>query len=374
MVQIAVIGGGIGGLTAALALRQLGYEPEVFEEAPVLLDVGAAIAIWPNAMRVIDRLQLTEQVLAKAGVMEEIQWLDQNGRLINRISIANHDYHAVALHRADLQHTLLAALPSSSIHLGHELINYAQSGDKIVAIFANGSSRESDFLIGADGIHSRVRSQFINDNDPTDRGYTVWRGIAPTIPKTISPAAAIELHGRGKRFGIGPVGLGRTGWWASVNNPNSDNLSHLFAGWYGPVLQLIEATPPSSILKTGAFDRPATRSWGSGRLTLLGDAIHPTTPNLGQGGCLAMEDALVLAKCFEQYGATEAALRNYEHARYHRTSMLAKCSRFYGAVGQWENIWARGLRRTALALVPEAIAQRLMRIVFEPQITQIESA
>ena len=371
--MIAIIGGGIGGLTAALALRQIGYEPEVFEQAPALLDVGAAIAIWPNAMRVLDRLQLSEQILAQAGVMKEIRWLDQKGWPINRVPIADHDYPAVALHRADLQHTLLTALPAASVHLGCELLSYTQQSDKLVATFTSNQAVECDFLIGADGIHSQVRSQFINDNDPIDRGYTVWRGIAPLVPNMIPPAAAIEIHGRGKRFGIGPVGRGRTGWWATVNNPNSDDLQHLFAGWCAPVQELIEATPSSSILKTGALDRPATRNWGNGRLTLLGDAIHPTTPNLGQGGCLAMEDAFVLASCLEKYGPTEAALRRYAHARYRRTRALATYSRFYGAVGQWENVFARALRRTALSLVPEAIAQRLMRIVFEPQITQLES-
>lgn len=369
--MIAIVGGGIGGLTAALALRQAGYESEVFEQAPALLDVGAAIAIWPNAMRVLDRLQLAAKILEQAGVMEEIRWLDQRGWLINRVSIAGYKYPAVAVHRADLQHTLLTALPETSIHLGCELVNYAERGDKIVTTFANGDSIDSDLLIGADGIHSCVRSQFINDNDPIDRGYTVWRGIAPFVPSNIPSATAIEFHGRGKRFGIGPVGPGRTGWWGTVNNAETYDLAHLFAGWYAPVLQLIEATPPSSILKTAACDRPATRTWGSGRLTLLGDAIHPTTPNLGQGGCLAMEDAFVLAGCFEKYGPTEEALRNYEHSRYRRTSAISTYSRLYGAVGQWENIFARGLRRTALSLIPEALAQRVMQIVFEPQITQI---
>jgi len=122
MVQIAIIGGGIGGLTAALALRQCGFEPEVFEQAPALLDVGAAIAIWPNAMRVLTRLNLAEKILEQAGVMDEIRWLDQHGRLINRVSIKDQRYPAIALHRADLQHTLLTALPASSIHLDSELV------------------------------------------------------------------------------------------------------------------------------------------------------------------------------------------------------------------------------------------------------------
>lgn len=365
MVRIAIVGGGIGGLTAALALRQCGFEPEVFEQAPALLDVGAAIAIWPNAMRVLDRLNLADKILEQAGVMDEIRWLDQHGRLINRVSIKDRRYPAVALHRADLQHTLLTALPQSSIHLDSELVQHEQRGEKMIAKFANGDSIESDFLIGADGIHSRIRSQFLNDHDPVYRGYTVWRGISPTIPSAIPSGAAVELHGRGQRFGLGPVGKGRLGWWATANVTNTNNLLRLFDGWYRPVLQLIEATPSSSILKTGAFDRPATRTWGRGRMTLLGDAIHPTTPNLGQGGCLAMEDAMVLARCFESNGANEEALRRYERARHKRTSAVSFYSRHYGNIGQWENVWARGLRRTALALVPESLAQRLMQIVFK---------
>src|SRR5215216_1169681 len=370
MVRIAIIGGGIGGLTAALALRQYGFEPEVFEQAPALLDVGAAIAIWPNAMRVLTQLNLADKILEQAGVMDEIRWLDQHGRLINRVSI-DQKFPAVALHRADLQHTLLTALPQPSIHLGYALVEHAQRGEKMIATFANGHSIESDFLIGADGIHSRVRSQFLNDNDPVFRGYTVWRGISPTIPSAIPSAAAIELHGRGKRFGLGPVGHGRLGWWATANTTNTGDLSRLFAGWYRPVLQLIEATPPSSILKTGAFDRPSNRNWGRGRMTLLGDAIHPTTPNLGQGGCQAMEDAIVLARCFEKYGASEEALRTYERRRHGRTATLTRISRQYGNVGQWENILARGLRKTALSLAPESLARRLMQIVFDYDATAI---
>src|SRR5215212_2979823 len=373
MVRIGIIGGGVGGLTTAIALRQVGFEFEVFEQAPALLDVGAAIAIWPNAMRVLERLNIHGRILEKAGVIEQIRWLDQNGGLINRVSISDSRSPAVALHRADLQHFLVHTLPPSSVHLGNTLVNYTAQGDKVIAKFSNGRSTEADFLIGADGIHSRVRAQFINDGDPVHRGYTVWRGISPAVPTVIPPATAIEIHGRGKRFGIGPVGLGRVGWWASSNAAAGiDELLHLFDGWYRPVVELIEATPSSSILKTGAFDRASNKNWGSGRMTLLGDAIHPTTPNLGQGGCLAMEDAMVLARCFEKYGAVDEALRNYERCRYRRTTAVSRYSRYYGSVGQWENVWARGLRKTALSLVSEAVARRIMQIVFDYDATNAE--
>jgi 2-polyprenyl-6-methoxyphenol hydroxylase-like FAD-dependent oxidoreductase len=376
MDRIAIIGGGIGGLTVALALKDFGVSCEVFEQAPELLDVGAAIAIWPNAMRILERLQLAEKILERAGEIEEIRWLDQHGQLINRVAIwesrEQRKSPAVALHRADLQSILLHALPPDSIKLGFSLVGYESCDDCISAKFANGHVVRTGFLIGADGIHSDVRSQVLHDEPPIDRGYTVWRGIAPVIPKLIPAATAIELHGCGQRFGIGPVGLGRVGWWASANvapsiapHDKQAELLRLFAGWFAPVLELIEATPSASILETRAFDRLSSKKWGGERITLLGDAIHPTTPNLGQGGCLAMEDALVLARCLQKYGATNEALRKYESCRYQRTAAITSYSRYYGTVGQWENILARGLRRTALALAPEAVVRRLMQTVFE---------
>jgi len=241
----------------------------------------------------------------------------------------------------------------------------------MISTFANGRSVESDFLIGADGVHSRVRAQFLNDGEPLNRGYTIWRGTSPITPAAIPPRIGMELYGRGKRFGIGPVGLGRTGWWAAANADDADKLLDLFEGWYAPVMELIEATPPRTILKTGATDREPNKRWGTGRMTLLGDAIHPTTPNLGQGGCQAMEDALILARCFEKHGTTEEALRNYEHLRHFRTATLTRISRYYGRVGQLENIWARALRRMPLSLAPELLAQRLMQIVFDYDATKI---
>ena len=377
--RIAIIGGGIGGLTVALALKEFGFEAEIYEQAPALLDVGAAIAVWPNALRVLERLGLGQAIRQHAGEMDEIRWLDQRGFLINRVSLAefNRKAAAVALHRADLQSTLLHALPPGWIKLGHRLIKYDSLGDKVVASFASGAEIETDFLIGADGIHSYVRSQLIGDAEPIYRGYTVWRGIASVAPDSIPPATAIEVHGGGKRFGIGPVGSGRIGWWAAANAVEAatsherhvedaqHELLRLFKGWYPPALELIEATLPQLILTTSAFDRDPTRTWGDKRVTLLGDAIHPTTPNLGQGGCLAIEDGFVLARCFHRYGPTEHALRKYEGCRYSRTAAITRYSRFYGHVGQWQNPFAAGFKKILLSLAPESVILRLVQTVFD---------
>jgi 2-polyprenyl-6-methoxyphenol hydroxylase-like FAD-dependent oxidoreductase len=373
VLRIAIAGGGIGGLTVALALKKFGFAADVYEQAPALLDVGAAIALWPNATRVLERLDLGETIRAHAGEMQEIRWLDRHGFLINRVHISN----AVALHRADLQSTLLHALPPEWIKLGHSLNAYEVREDKVVARFNNGEEIEADFLIGADGIHSHARNQIVGDAAPTYQGYTVWRGIASEVPSAIPSSTAIEIHGRGQRFGIGPVGAGRIGWWAAANaaEPAGSHERHvedaqhellrLFKDWYPPVVELIKATLPQLILATSAFDREPTRTWGHKPVTLLGDAIHPTTPNLGQGGCLAIEDAMVLARCFEKYGATEEALRKYEGCRYSRTAAITRYSRYYGRVGQSQNVLVRALKTSALSLAPEAVLRRTMQIVFD---------
>jgi 2-polyprenyl-6-methoxyphenol hydroxylase-like FAD-dependent oxidoreductase len=374
MLRIAIVGGGIGGLTTALALKEFGFEAEVYEQAPALLDVGAAIAIWPNALRVLERLGLADAVRAHAGEMDQIRWLDRRGSLLNQVAIPK----SVALHRADLQCTLLHALPQHQIKLDHSLTEYEGHKDKVIARFANGAEIEADFLIGADGIHSDVRSQLLGNDPPIYRGYTVWRGISSAVPDVLPPATAIEIHDRGKRFGIGPVGNGRVGWWASANAVSQNHvhdaqneLLRLFNGWYKPVLQLIEATPSHNILTTSALDREPNHTWGNKRVTLLGDAIHPTTPNLGQGGCLAMEDAMVLARCFQQYGATEEALRKYESYRYKRTAAITKHSRYYGTIGQSENPLLRGIKKILLPLAPEAVLQRLAQTVFDYDATTV---
>ena len=374
MPEIAIIGGGIGGLSAAIALGRYGFDAEVFEEAPVLLDLGAAIALWPNAMRALEHLELAKNVLDAAGVINEIRWLNHDGTLLNTVPLAS-DTPAVALHRADLQKILLQSLPTSLVHLGHSFLEQHDQTESTKITFNDSRSLECRFVIGADGVHSQVRPGITDEASHSPRGYIVWRGISSVMPAGIPADAAMELHGRGKRFGVGPVGHGRVGWWAAANASLEsglvkesvadahDELLDLFDSWYPPVRDLIRSTP--TILRTEASDRRSTQTWGRGRTTLLGDAIHPTTPNLGQGGCMAIEDAVVLSRCFEKYGLSESALRAYERVRYRRTTSITEFSRWYGAIGQWENSFASGLRNTVIRSVPRPITRQLMKFVFD---------
>ncbi|HST53543.1 MAG TPA: FAD-dependent monooxygenase [Pyrinomonadaceae bacterium] len=372
--RIVIVGGGIGGLSAALALRREGFEPKVFEQAPALLEAGAAIAVWPNAMRVLRSLGVGDAVAERGGLLKRARWLDRGGGLYNQLSFPDEDVPGVALHRADLQGALLRALPPGSIQLGRTFEGFRQEQDEVCARFADGSEVKCDVLVAADGLHSRARMQLLGDGSPVYRGYAVWRGIAKLEHAALLPDTATEIYGSGRRFGVGPVGLGRTGWWATANeaegaaepaSEHREKLLRLFDGWCAPVRELIGATASESILRNSTYDRPHARRWGEGRVTLLGDAAHPLTPNFGQGGCMAIEDAPVLARCLAKYTGATQALRAYEAHRLARTARVARYSLLYGAIGQWEGHAASRLRAALLSSVPESVGRRLLRLVFD---------
>jgi 2-polyprenyl-6-methoxyphenol hydroxylase-like FAD-dependent oxidoreductase len=372
--RIVIVGGGIGGLAAALALRREGFSASVYEQAPELLEVGAGIAVWPNAFRALERLGLGGEVLARAGHIERAQWLGRDGTTYKQFAFPETGSPAVALRRADLQTVLRAALPADSLHLGETFEGFADGGGEVFARFEGGAEVACDVLVGADGLHSRVRAQVLGASEPVYRGYSVWRGVTRLAGASLPAGTALEVYGEGRRFGVGPLGLGRTGWWATANEPegtpeppteHASKLSRLFGGWCAPVAELIEATPSESILRNAAYDRPAAARWGCGAVTLLGDAVHPMTPNLGQGGCMAVEDAAVLARCLAKYRDARAALRAYESRRRTRAEAVARYSRLYGAFGQLEGRAATRLRARLLSSVPESVGRKLLRMVFD---------
>ena len=329
--------------------------------------------LWPNATRVLRGLGLLGDVLARSGSSTHFLVRASSGAVLMNIALGKFDVPAICMRRSDLLAVLLAALPPGCIRLGHKLNKLEQSRDKVRISFEGGLVEEHDAVIGADGIRSRVRSELFGPSDPIYRGYTVWRGVARYDGGAILPGANSETWGAGKRFGILNVGQGKFTWYAAANVPpdhldapggRKRELQEAFLGWHEPIASLIAATNDAEIMKNGAYDLVPLRRWGEGRVTLLGDAAHPCTPNLGQGGCMALEDAAVLAKCFDQETPREVALRRYESLRRQRTRHIQQRSRLMGEIGQWENrIFVAG-RRVVTGLLPARLFEHNLRRVY----------
>jgi 2-polyprenyl-6-methoxyphenol hydroxylase-like FAD-dependent oxidoreductase len=371
--NIGIVGGGIGGVAAAVALSKAGIDATVYERAPELREAGAGLMLWPNATRVLRELGLLERVEKLSGRSHHFLVRARSGKILMDIGLGQFDVPALCTRRCDLLAALMSELPPDCVRLGHEFESFERHRDGVGIRFAEGMSAQHDVLIGADGIRSRLRSQLLGIREPIYRGYMVWRGIASVRSGSNSADSNSETWGNGKRFGILNTGGDRFTWYATANadpthvdgpEGRKAELLRRFAGWHEPVERLIEATDEGGMLKNGAYDLAPLKSWGHGRVTLLGDSAHPCTPNLGQGGCMALEDALVLAKSFVKEASPEMALRRYESLRRKRTRHVQQRSLLMGNIGQWENPVIVGGRSVVTNILPAKIFEQNLKRVY----------
>jgi 2-polyprenyl-6-methoxyphenol hydroxylase-like FAD-dependent oxidoreductase len=370
--NIGIIGGGIGGIAAAVALHRSGIKATVYEKARELREAGAGMMLWPNATRVLKELGLLDRVAAVSGPNEHFLIRSSAGAILMDIGLGRFDVPALCTRRSDLLDAMISALPAECIRLGHDFQYFDSRKSSVGVHFSGGARAEHDFVIGADGIRSRVRSQLLGVHEPIYRGYTVWRGLA-RLAGSVPTGSNSESWGRGKRFGILNTGGDRFTWYATANTDpdhadspegRQHELLRMFSGWHEPVEHLIAGSGEGAILKNGAYDLAALKRWGQGRVMLLGDAAHPCTPNLGLGGCLALEDALVLAKSFCKEAAPELALRRYEALRRSRTRHVQQRSLLMGNIGQSENRIVAGGRRMVTSILPARLFERNLRRVY----------
>ena len=349
MKRIGIVGGGIGGLSAALSLRRAGFDVDVFEQAPQLNEVGGGISISPNGVRILQRLGLGPS-LARDGVLPRFtlfrRW--QDGRILQR-SVVNPMIEEMfgapfyAFHRADLQRMLASALPPERLHLGQRFAQLTDTGDGVEARFETGERVTVDILVGADGIHSAVRSVLFGEEEPDFTGCVAYRGLVP-VERIRSEELGGTWLGPGAHFVHYPVAGGRllnfVGWtehdtWNREDWTDQVPVSRAldaFAGWHSDVREIISAADTCFIW--ALFGREPLPQWSVGRTTLLGDACHPMHPFMGQGGVQAIEDGAVLASCLVEAGADEIpeALQRYQALRLPRVSLLQEMSRANQAV------------------------------------------
>jgi FAD-dependent urate hydroxylase len=339
--KVIVIGAGIGGLTAAIALTQAGFEVEVYDRVQDLRPVGAGISLWSNGVKVLNRLGLGPGMAKIGGQMNRMAYRFKTGELLNDVdllplmqSVGQRPYPVA---RADLQALLLEAFPGP-VHLGHRCVGVACDQQGVTAQFENGHTAQGDLLVAADGIRSHLREYVLGTTvDPVYRGYVNWNGLVP-ISDDLAPADQWVIYvGDHQRASLMPVGGDRFYFFFDVPLPAGTpaipeqyraDLSGYFAGWADPVQRLIERIDPTTMARPEIRDVGPLDRLVRDRVVLLGDAAHATCPDLGQGGCQAMEDSLVLA----QYLMTtnmglDYALTRYEGDRKARTSAVVTKAR-----------------------------------------------
>jgi 2-polyprenyl-6-methoxyphenol hydroxylase-like FAD-dependent oxidoreductase len=375
-VRAIIIGAGIGGATAAIALRHVGIQTQVFERAPAPGEVGAGITIWGNAVHALRTIGADEPVIAAGAVLQYGELRTARGRILKATDVGAADralgMPSILLHRADLLDALLGQLPPDVVRFGRRFVGFRQDPEGVTAFFDDNTRERGDILIGADGINSTVRTGLLGSAPPRYSGYTCWRGVAHLPADTVADGYVCEYWGRGARFGIVHIGAAKDGgggrriyWYATRNAPPGGRdaspeaakaaLISAYGDWCDPIPAVIAATDPAAILRNDIIDRPPTRLWTRGRVALLGDAAHATTPNIGQGACMAIEDAAVLAQCLTTVGeeaAPEAALAAYAYLRYSRTARITRFSWWLGRVAQMESAALCALRDRVFAAMP----------------------
>lgn len=368
-----IVGGGIAGLSTAIALCRAGIDVSVFERATKLDEIGAGLSLWANAVRALERLGVAEAVRSRGAVASRTVLRTSRGDVLADIPLAGFPGDSVGIHRADLQAALLEALEPGVVRLGKTCAAISHDDATVTARFADGTEERGDVLVGADGIFSVVRRELFGEAKPRYAGYNGWRAVVRLAEDLLPRATFSESWGRGVRFGLIDIGGGRAYWFVSEGAPEADDerppgrkryLRELLDGWHEPVEAVVEATDEAAIFRTNIYDRKPLRLWGEGRVTLAGDAAHVMTPNLGQGAAQGIEDAVVLAECLRSEPDVPTALRDYEARRRKRANMLVVRSWHAGRLAQLANPLACRVRDGAMRALPDRVNRsQLLRIV-----------
>jgi salicylate hydroxylase len=368
MTRVAIIGGGIGGLTAARALTQRGVDVAVYEATPELREIGAGVALGPNAMKVLRALGLEEPVRAIAG---RSQWhMTRNGRTGRVISKTSHGEQAdrfgtagATVHRADLLDVLAAAVPGGIVTLGARCRGVEPDGEVAVARFDDGSEIEADAIIGADGIHSAVRASLFGPDAPRFTGKICYRSVigvdaVPGGPPANDNAMWLGPHGTIVLYPVRRDELinvvchyddadYRHETW--ITECDREEVLERYAGWHSSLQDIFAAS--EVWYKWALYDRDPIPRWTRGRVSVLGDAAHPMLPYLGQGACQAIEDGCVLAAAFAaEPDDPPAALARYERARRPRASQVVLTARERGLSNHLASPFAAWRRDVSIAV------------------------
>jgi len=370
-----IIGGGIAGLTAAVALRQRGLAVQVCEAAPQILPLGAGIWMAPNAMQVFHRLGLAEKINAAGVPLRAIQVVDGQMRPVLRTDQARirqrFGFTTTAIRRAELQALLLAELDPADVLLNKTFVSLREEPDGVAVAFADGSTHRAGFVVAADGIHSAVREQLFPGVQLAPTEYRVWRGMSVLQLAPAFKASIIEAWAQGVRFGFSEVADGLVDWFAVVPagavapGPAGlkAQLQAIYQDFAYPVPAILAAADDARIIRNEIVDFAPLPQWSRGRVCLIGDAAHAATPYLGQGGCQAVEDAYVLAHCLHVAPTVASAFAALQRLRRPQAVHVVKTSRLLGRVGYFTGA-VGALRNCVLRAASARLLERQFHRVY----------
>jgi len=378
--KVIIIGSGMGGLTAGIAMKQAGYRVEIYDRVRELRPAGAGISLWSNGVKVLNRLGLGQEIARIGGHMQRMAYYSMTGESLTDFSlqplidaVGQRPYPVV---RTDLQTMLLQAFGSDAVQLGARCVGVTQDDHAVTATFEDGSIATGDVLVAADGTHSMLRDYVLGY--PLERqyvGYVNWNGLVP-ISEDLAPADSWVLYvGEHKRASLMPVGGNQFYFFLDVPLPKGtvsspetyrEELSSFFKGWASPVQTLIQRLDPYRTNRVEIHDIPPLATLVKGRVALLGDAGHSTAPDLGQGGCQALEDALVLSNYLQTTNiSVEDALKRYEAARKDRVTDIVNRARKRSDVTHGKDpvqtqAWYEELKREDGSTIMGAISRTIL--------------
>ncbi|WP_017299482.1 FAD-dependent urate hydroxylase HpxO [Nodosilinea nodulosa] len=377
--KVVIIGAGIGGLTTGIAMRQAGYQVEIYDRAQELRPAGAGISLWSNGVKVLNYLGLGEKLAAIGGEMNAMEYRSHTDESLSYVDLRplfeQVGQRPYPVSRTDLQSMLLDTFGPEDVHLGMNCVGVEQDEHTATAIFENGDRATGDLVIGADGIHSAVRAYVVGSCvDRRYARYVNWNGLVKADPELCEKDLWVIYVGDSKRASMMPVGGDRFYFFFGAPmaegtevapTHRQDELANIFRGWPERVQKLIQAIDSEQTNRLEIGDIDPLENLVKGRIALLGDSAHATTPTLGQGGCQAIEDAEVITRYLVTTNIGVAdALNRYEAARKDRTADLAlkarkRTSTIYGHVPEATQQWYSDLKQEP----PEAVINALAKVI-----------
>lgn len=371
--KFLISGGGICGLTTAIALHRQGFEVAIYEAAQTIKAAGAGISLSSNAIRALKSIDLAKQILDNSVAQKSARFYTPNGKILNHTDfqplVDKFELPGIiSFHRADFHQILLEEIKNKiPFYTNKRGQRVEQTKNGITLHFSDGTSATGNYLLACDGIRSAIRQQFLPNVRPVYAGYTIWRGLLTAEEQQIKIEYPFKTWGKKGQFGAVPMTNHRIYWFASFKAKAKDeklksiqvrDLQKHFKGYHDPIPQILALSTDENLLWNDAEELPPIPNFAFGRVLLLGDAAHAMTPNLGQGACQAIEDAVVLAMILKKETTPEKAFLQFEKERMPRVREATRISANAGKAAHFNNYFSIALRNLMMPLMAKSAFQK----------------